>query len=69
MNLIMLLADDTSLPLWLRELLQPDRFVFLIPIVAIIGGFAVKFTKIIMQHRERIAKIENGIDPDAKPQN
>jgi hypothetical protein len=69
MNLITLLADDTPLPSWLHELWQPDKIVLLIPIVAIVGGIGLKLAKAIMQHRERIAKIEHGIDPDAKPQN
>jgi hypothetical protein len=38
----------------------------LIPIVAIIAGCAVAITIMVLRHQERIAKIERGIDPDAK---
>ena len=38
---------------------------FLIPISAIVVGGAIAVTKMILNHQERIAKIERGIDPDA----
>jgi hypothetical protein len=38
----------------------------LIPIVAIIMGGLIKIVKMILVHRERIAMIENGLDPDAQ---
>jgi hypothetical protein len=38
----------------------------LIPIVAIVGGCAVAITVIVVRHLERVAKIERGIDPDAR---
>ena len=38
----------------------------LVPIVAIIVGGAIAITTLILKHQERIAKIERGIDPDAK---
>ena len=37
----------------------------LVPIVAIIVGGAIAITTMILKHKERIAKIERGIDPDA----
>lgn len=36
----------------------------LIPISAIVVGGVVAVTRMILQHQERIAKIERGIDPD-----
>ena len=50
---------------WLDSLLQPGTLALLIPIVAIIGGFAVAGLKAHHSHQERIEKIKNGIDPDA----
>jgi hypothetical protein len=52
---------------WLHTILQPNVLIFLVPIVAISGGIAVAITKSIIAHRERMAKIQHGIDPDAKP--
>jgi hypothetical protein len=40
----------------------------LIPIVAIIAGAAIAITKMIIQHRERLAMIERGRNPDAPKQ-
>jgi len=37
--------------------------VFSIPIVAIIMAGAVKITREVIRHRERMAKIEMGMDP------
>jgi hypothetical protein len=37
----------------------------LVPIVAVIVGGVIAIVKIILNHQERIAKIERGIDPDA----
>ena len=39
--------------------------VYLIPIVAIIVGGAIAIAKMIINHQERIAMIERGMDPDA----
>jgi len=39
--------------------------VFLIPIAAIVIGGVISVTKMILNHQERIAKIERGINPDA----
>ena len=36
---------------------------FLIPIVAVLVGGAIVITKMILDHQERIAKIQRGIDP------
>lgn len=40
--------------------------MMLIPLAAVVGSFAYGITTAILRHRERIAKIQNGIDPDAK---
>ena len=39
----------------------------LVPIVAILVGGAISITVLVLKHQERIAKIERGIDPDARP--
>ncbi len=50
----------------LNKILQPEILVFLIPIVALIGGFVIAAIKMNYAHEERIAKINAGIDPDAE---
>ncbi len=50
----------------LSKLLQPQVLVFMIPIVAIVGGLIIKAIKLNYAHEERIAKINAGIDPDAQ---
>lgn len=50
----------------MSKLLQPEIMVFLIPIVAIIGGIFISALKLNYKHEERIAKIKAGIDPDAQ---
>ena len=50
----------------LYRLLQPQVLVFLIPIVAIVGGYIIKSQKMRQEHEERLAKIEAGMDPDEK---
>jgi len=49
---------------WLKTLLQPETLSLLIPIVAIIGAFAVAALKAHHRHLERIEKIKNGFNPD-----
>ena len=49
----------------LRQLLQPGNMPFLVGMVAIVGWVVVTVVKSVIVHRERIAKIEQGIDPDA----
>lgn len=49
----------------LDRLLQPEILAMLIPIVAILGGVAAGIAKMIITHRERMAYIERGIDPDS----
>lgn len=58
----LLLAQDSQD--WLRRVLQPEVLVFMVAIVAIITGGAVRITRSLLQHRERITAIQNGFDPD-----
>ncbi len=48
----------------LARLLRVEVLIFLIPIVAIIMGVGSKMMNRFLEHRERMAKIEAGIDPD-----
>ncbi len=48
----------------LARLLRVEVLIFLIPIVAIIMGVGGKMLSRFFEHRERMAKIEAGIDPD-----
>ncbi len=50
-----------------EKLLQEEVLVFLVPITAILVGGAIAITKLIIRHRERIAMIEHGMDPDRRP--
>ena len=52
----------------LDNLMNPGVLAMLIPIVAIIAGAAIAITKMIIQHRERLAMIESGRNPDAPKQ-
>jgi hypothetical protein len=65
MNHFVLLAISTDSPRWLELIAQPEVLVFAIPIVAIIGGIGYSIATAIIRHRERMAKIQQGIDPDA----
>ncbi len=51
----------------LERLLDPAVLALLIPTVAIVGGTAVALTKMIIHHRERMAKIEHGMEPGFEP--
>lgn len=55
---------ETSL---MRHVLQPDMIGVLIPIIAIVTFGAVWITKMVITHRERMAMLEIGINPDQKP--
>ncbi len=66
MNPIALLAEAGESPRWLDTIARPEVLVFVIPIVSIVGAIAYKITATIIAHRERMAKIQQGIDPDAK---
>lgn len=49
----------------LERVLEPGVLALLIPVVAVVGGITAGITKMVIQHRERMAKLEQGIDPDA----
>jgi hypothetical protein len=65
MNYLAVIAQSDDMPRWLEMLLAPERMGLLIPILAIVGALTFAIVKAIIHHRERIAKIQNGIDPDA----
>lgn len=46
--------------------MQPGVLALLIPIVAILGVAVNKGLKAHYAHQERMAKIENGLDPNAE---
>ena len=48
----------------LAKLLRPDVLIFLIPIIAISGVAARKMLSRYYEHKERMARIEAGLDPD-----
>lgn len=50
---------------WLEQLLRGETLSLLIPIVAIVGAFAVAALKAHHRHQERIEKIKQGYDPDS----
>jgi hypothetical protein len=52
---------------WIREV-NAGTLAMLIPIVAIICGIGFAITQAIIHHRERMAMIERGINPDAPRQ-
>jgi hypothetical protein len=54
-----LAADHTQF------VLDPGMVALLIPITVIVFGFTAGIVKMVIQHRERMAKIGMGIDPDA----
>jgi hypothetical protein len=60
------LSEATEMS-WLELLLRPNVLPFLIPIVAIAMGGAIAIVKMVIVHRERIAKIEHGLNQDAPP--
>jgi hypothetical protein len=64
MNLPTLLADE-GVNYWLSQILQPESLLALALVVAAFMGGLVGIAALWFQHRERMAKIEHGIDPDA----
>lgn len=52
----------------LAKLLRVEILIFLIPIVAIIMVFGGRMLNRFFEHKERMAKIDMGIDPDAPEQ-
>jgi len=56
---------------WLQMFLKPNVLPFVVAIVAIVCGCTVGavalVTKLVIAHRERMARIQQGIDPDQPP--
>ncbi len=50
------------------QLLSPAVIVFMIPIAGILVGGAIAIASMVITHRERMAKIMMGMDPDAEPE-
>jgi hypothetical protein len=51
-----------------ERLMRPEIVGMLIPIAAIAMVGAIAITKLVIRHRERLAMIERGMNPDAPPQ-
>jgi hypothetical protein len=53
---------------FLDKILRPDILPFVVAVVAIVCGIAAgtitAVARMVIAHRERMAKIEQGIDPD-----
>ena len=64
MRFLAIVNDEPSQ--WLHSLLRPEVLPFVVAGIAVFGGMVIAIAKAIMHHRERMAKIEHGIDPDAK---
>ena len=50
-----------------HQLLQPEIVWVLIPLAVILLVGVLKVTHSVIEHRERMAKIGMGIDPDYQP--
>jgi hypothetical protein len=64
MSFLAIVNDEPSQ--WFQSLLRPEVMPFVVAGIAVCGGMVIAISKAIMHHRERMAKIEHGIDPDAK---
>ncbi len=51
---------------WPSMFLRPDILAFAIPIVGIVVGGVIAVTRMVIIHRERMAMIEQGLDPDRR---
>ncbi len=49
---------------WEQIFTHPSVLPFVVAIVAILTGGVIAIAKLLIVHRERMAKIERGIDPD-----
>ena len=52
---------------WWQYLLSPVVLIFLVPVVALVGGTVTSLVKKHYRHRERMAMIAQGIHPDYPP--
>jgi hypothetical protein len=50
---------------WWGQLLRPEVLGSLVPVAAIFMVTVIVITKLVIRHRERMAMIEQGMDPDA----
>ena len=48
----------------IKSLMNPALIWVLIPLAAIIGSFIYKGLKLHYEHKERMARIEMGMEPD-----
>jgi hypothetical protein len=55
-------SEDTRI---LELILRPEVMVFVVAIVAVLAGAAVKITNMVIRHRAQIEKLRQGFDPDA----
>jgi hypothetical protein len=63
-----LLAQDSSVDVTVIDrLLRPEVLPFIMLIVAIIVAGIVAVIKVLIHHRERMAMIEQGMNPDHPP--
>ena len=51
-----------------NSLITVPGIIFLIPIVAIVCGCVTAVVKMLIQHRERMGLIEQGLHPDHPPE-
>jgi uncharacterized membrane protein (DUF106 family) len=49
---------------WPAYVFRAEVLVLVIPVVAILVGGIVGFTKLLLRHRERMAMIQRGMHPD-----
>jgi hypothetical protein len=51
---------------WTDLISNPNTVAVLVPIVAIVVFGVIVVTKLIIKHRERMAMIERGMDPNSR---
>jgi hypothetical protein len=66
---LLLLAQQPVSPSWTDVLSNPSVMPFFVGAIAVVGGIAFAITKAVIRHRERMAMIEHGIDPDDSSRN
>ena len=64
METFALLAQSGDLPRWVEFMFAPERMGLMVPLIAILGGITYAIVRATIRHRERMAKIQQGIDPD-----
>ena len=62
----LLLAAESEEVTLIDRILQPSVLPFLVAIVAVIVGGTVAIVRSMAAHKERLAMIERGINPDEK---